>query len=51
MQLVLIAAVVLAVALGLVYFMGKKQKATQQQPTPQQPQSSAPPQKPQNPVQ
>ena len=60
MQLFLIAAAVLLVALGLVFFMGKKQKEKamiqkpSQQPMrqPQQPQSSTPPQNPpQNPGQ
>lgn len=54
MQLFLIAAVVLAVALGMVYFMGKKQKVQQQsqtQTTSQQPQSPTSPQQPSSPSQ
>jgi len=56
MTFVIIAVVLAAVALGLVFYMGKKQK-TQQQPTstppqqPNQPQSPVPPQQPQNPTQ
>jgi len=58
MQIIVIAVIVLAVAVGLIYFMGKKQKALTKNPpsqggqssVPQQPKSSTPPSQPQNPA-
>jgi len=43
MPLIIIAAIVLAVALGLIYFMGKKQKGLTKNPPSQGGQPSTPP--------